>query len=133
LFDSHSQILSRFLLKVGLEGLAYDMIKASAPFETGVNHVLFDSVKRYCRYPKSNEFWPYTIRQVQVDLENLVFHYSFLSVPDAFFLQLYISGVELTIDMANANCEHINAWFNANPYQSFVPQAAIQQWQTNNA
>lgn len=137
LFDLNSITISRFLAKVAIEALTFDVIRFKGEIEQVVNQSSFDLIKRYCRYPKKNELWPYTIRQInilshhQTDLQygklnSLIFHYSFIyTSPGYLFLQLYISGVELTIDMSNPITGNINTWFLSNPGKSRVLESAL--------
>lgn len=133
LFDLNNPVLSKFLVKVGIEGLAFDVINADGDLDEVVNQKAFDLIKRYCRFPKTNEFWPYRIRQVQIPLaesqnplNNLIFRYTFIYTDAGqFFHQLYVHGVELTIDMVNPSLEHIDKWFQDNLGKSEVLDKAL--------
>ena len=138
LFDLRNFIISKFMTKVAIEGLAFDVVKYGGNMDEVVNQESFDNIKRYCRYPKRNEFWPYSIRQIQLTqeevdkslskyLQSLIFHYTFIYIePGHLFYQLYISGVELTIDMVNPSLENVNKWLSKNPSKSEVLDNALE-------
>lgn len=127
LFDTRNAIISKFLAKAGIEGLACDVVRFNGNIDEVVNQEAFDSVKRYCRYAKTNEFWPYTLRQIKFptqegtdsssgSLREVIFHYTFIYTDTShFFYQLYLSGVELTIDMVNPTTDHVMNWQKNNP------------------
>lgn len=57
-------LISKFLCKVAIEGLVFDVCQAKESIENNVNQPYFDLIRRFCRFPKSNELWPYQIRRV---------------------------------------------------------------------
>lgn len=127
-FDSDNSIVSKFLAKIAIEGLAFDVQNDNENIETIVNQPGFDPIKRYCRFANVGELWPYRIRRVSfpevsdgteasVRLKELIFEYEFIYLHPGYFLfQLYLLGIEFTIDMVNPTCEQVDAWFEANPW-----------------
>jgi hypothetical protein len=129
--------LSKFLCKIGIEGLAYEAGIYGFD-ESYYNQQALDDIKMYVRRGKKNQYWNYLSRVVhhheggfkdKIGYLKVICSWKFVFTEDHhLFLQFLFMGTEFMIDMVGPETYYAEQWLQKNNGRSLVLENVVKQF-----